>query len=487
MEERGVCKSARNIRVLVIEDDLEIQSLVQAFFQPRGYFLSFFNEAQECLTAITQHNLQADVIITDLNLPGMQGTELITRLRQAGLQQPVILITAQSSIQAACDAIQAGAFDFIVKPMNLQQLEISTQRAVQFKEILKENVTLKENLKQQIGESNESIICKSQGFKGAMDLARRVSNSWATVLITGESGTGKEVIARATHNLGERQQGPFIAINCSAIPESLLEAELFGYAKGAFTGASDKKEGLFEEANGGTLFLDEIGDLSLPLQAKLLRVLQEGKIKRIGENKMRDIQVRIVAATHKDLRAEIRAQKFREDLFFRLHVIPIHIPPLRDRKEDIIPLAEFFLRKFSSQNSSQPKKLSKEAFGFLLKHTWPGNVRELENMIERAVVLSENEMISLQDLLFETSQSESQSESFMDRSRFGSGESSAAMENFVPPGMPVEEVLKKHILMTLHHNGGSREKTAKMLRIDRKTLYRKLLQYGYNSGPSQQM
>ncbi|MEZ0392843.1 MAG: sigma-54-dependent transcriptional regulator [Pseudobdellovibrionaceae bacterium] len=484
MEERGISRSAQDIQITIVEDDVDLQDLIRAFFQPRGYSLSFFNSATDLIAETKRKNLTADVIITDLNLPEMKGTDLIAQLREWGVTLPVILITAKSSVQVACDATQAGAFDFIVKPLNLQQLEISVQRAIRFKEILHENVVLRQTLKQKTDSFHDQIIAKSAGFRAALDLAKRVSNSTANVLITGESGTGKEVVARATHDLGERKQAPFVAINCAAIPETLLEAELFGYAKGSFTGAIEKKEGLFEEAQGGTLFLDEIGDLSLPLQAKILRVLQERKIKRIGENKSRDIDVRVVTATHKDLKKEIQAKKFREDLFFRLNVIPIRIPPLRERDEDILPLAEFFLRRFAVLNGVAYKKFSKDALSFLLRHSWPGNVRELENLIERAVVLSNQPEISMQDLVVDSSSPQAASAQVAESETGGMMSQAFNLDQMsmgalqVTPGLPVEEVLKKHILNTLQFNGGSREKTARMLQIDRKTLYRKLLQYG---------
>lgn len=483
MEDRVIHRSAQDIQIIVIEDDEDLQHLIRAYFQPRGYTLSFFQTAKELISESKRSQLTADVIITDLNLPEIRGTDLISHLREWGVTLPVILMTAKSSIQAACDAIQAGAFDFIVKPLNLQQLEISVQRAIRFKEILHENGVLRQTLRQKTDSFHDNIVAKSPGFRAALDLAKRVSNSTANVLIIGESGTGKEVVARATHDLGERKKAPFIAINCAAIPESLLEAELFGYAKGSFTGAIDKKEGLFEEASGGTLFLDEIGDLSLPLQAKLLRVLQERKIKRIGENRPRDINARIVTATHKDLKKEVQEKNFREDLYFRLNVIPIRIPPLRERDEDILPLAEFFLKRFAALNGMPAKKFTKEALNFLIRHQWPGNVRELENMIERAVVLSNHAEITLEDLGGESLVQTSVSPNAMTFSQ-ATAENNPIFEKINPdavqfyPGLPVEEVLKKHILNTLQYNGGSREKTAKMLQIDRKTLYRKLLQYG---------
>lgn len=481
MEDRVINRSARDIQIVVIEDDEDIQDLIRAYFHPRGYSLTAFRTVKELIAESKRSHLTADVIVTDLNLPEIKGTELITQLRDWGVTLPVILMTAKSSIQAACEAIQAGAFDFIVKPLNLQQLEISVQRAVRFKEIIQENGVLRQSLKQKTESFYDNIIAKSPGFRGALDLARRVSNSTANVLINGESGTGKEVIARATHDLGERKKAPFIAINCAAIPENLLEAELFGYAKGSFTGAIDKKEGLFEEAGVGTVFLDEIGDLTLPLQAKILRVLQERKIKRIGENKPRDIAARIVTATHKDLKKEVQAKRFREDLYFRLNVIPIRIPPLRERDEDILPLADFFLKKFSALNGVPLKRFSKEALNFMIRHPWPGNVRELENMIERAVVLSGNAEITVEDLGGEQAIGPVQTQS---QSLMTPGLEQNVIFEKVPseavqftPGLSIEEVLRRHILNTLQFNGGSREKTAKMLQIDRKTLYRKLLQY----------
>ena len=291
-----------------------------------------------------------------------------------------------------------------------------------------------------------------------------MASSTANVFIFGESGTGKEVIARTIHNMGNRAKNPFIAINCSAIPENLLESELFGYAKGAFTGAADKKVGLFEEAEGGTLFLDEIGDMNLQLQAKLLRVLQERKIKRIGENQMRNIDVRIISATHKDVKKEVQENQFREDLFFRLNVIPIRIPPLRERKEDILPLAEFFLRKFAALNQSAVKSFSKDALEKLLVNPWKGNVRELENSVERAVVLCSKNQIESDDLDDFEAESLSSDTSIKFDLR-------PMVEEKV---LTADRMMKLYIKHVLERNKGAKEKTAKDLNIDRKTLYRKL-------------
>src|SRR5690606_7932481 len=294
---------------------------------------------------------------------------------------PVLLMTADNSIESAMEAVEAGAYDYVVKPLHFAQLNLSLQRAVRLKSVQDEVKTLRSYVEPK--NVLDKYVFKSQKMINILDIAKRVADSSATVLIHGESGTGKEVVARAVRALGRFKEKPFVAINCSAIPETLLESELFGHAKGSFTGAIIKKHGLFEEAEGGILFLDEIGDLSMSLQAKLLRVLQEKKIKRVGENDYVDINVRILAATHKDLRKAVEEGSFREDLYFRLNVIPIVIPPLRERREDILPLAQMFLRKFSKENN-RTLTFSKSAVDYMLHFPWQGNVRELENAIERA-------------------------------------------------------------------------------------------------------
>lgn len=457
-------------RIAVIEDDPDMQELLSAFFRPKGYTLKPYEEAAELLKDI-QRGVSYDVILTDLNLPKMNGIEFTERARDLGVTAPIVLITAEKNAETAAKAIQAGAYDFVVKPIHFPQLLVSVERALYLRQIKAENETLKTVVATKEGTSFDGIIVKSQGFLRVIELAKRVSNSMASVFISGETGTGKEVVARAIHNYSERRNFPFVAINCSAIPENLLESELFGHARGAFTGAVDKKVGLFEEAAGGTLFLDEIGDLSLPLQAKLLRVLQERKIKRIGENQMRPIDVRVISATHKDLQKEVRENRFRDDLYFRLNVIPISIPPLRDRKEDIIPLAEFFLKKFAAMNSKKVNGFSKPAMEYLLKRKYKGNVRELENMIERAVVLCTSEFIELEDVSFEDFEvvgedSEGQSaQSGSPFSFFDSGDGRIK---------PLEYLTNQYVLYALKKNQGAKDKTAKELGIDRKTLYRRI-------------
>ncbi|MFZ3230369.1 MAG: sigma-54 dependent transcriptional regulator [Pseudobdellovibrio sp.] len=451
-------------KILVIEDDVDSQDLLVGFFKPRGYEVIVYDDAQKALNDLQKNSVMCDIIMTDLMLPTISGIEFTKKFKEFQIDIPIIVMTAHKKVEIAIEAIQAGAYDFVVKPLHFPQLLISVERALHLVNIKRENSTLKTAVQLHAGVSSiDGIIGKSPGFRQALDLARRVSKSTSSVLITGESGTGKEIIAKSIHNLGSRKKSNFVAINCSSIPENLLESELFGHSKGAFTGAAEKRIGLFEEADGGTLFLDEIGDLSITLQAKLLRVLQERKIKRIGENVFRSIDVRIISATHKDLRKEIIDGKFREDLFFRLNVIPIWIPPLRERKEDIVPLADFFLRKFAAINESKAKSFSKDALEVLLNNSWAGNVRELENTIERAVVLTENDMILASDI---SSMEHVKTKNTLE-----------ALDFKIITGdkiLTIDELTKLYVKYVLNINQGAKEKTARDLNIDRKTLYRRL-------------
>ena len=393
----------RKPRLLVIEDDPDLSDVLVSYFSTRGYEMIHYVNPERALIDELESlrpTGSIDVVLTDLRLPGMDGMEFIQRLKRMNPHLPILLMTAHSSVEVALRAIESGAFDFAVKPLHFPQLAVSVERALHFHNLERENVQLRSAV--QSKRSGDGMIGRSPKILAVAELAKRVSSSLATVLIQGESGSGKEVVANLIHRSGSRKDQPFVAINCSAIPETLLESELFGYGKGAFTGANDKKVGLFEEANQGTLFLDEIGDLSLPLQAKLLRVLQERKIKRVGENQYRNIDVRVIVATHKDLQKEVREGRFREDLFFRLNVIPINIPPLRDRKEDILLLAEHFLSLYRGQNQN-PNGVPIRGFSLsarqrFLELPWRGNVRELENAIERAVVLCGREWIEAEDL-----------------------------------------------------------------------------------------
>ncbi len=450
--------------LVIIDDDVDLLELLSSFFRQRGYNVSTYEDARTALADIESKKINVDVVISDLKLPVMSGVEFIKRIRTFNSVLPIILMTAEGSLEIAVEAIGAGAYDFVLKPLHVPQLLISVQRALFLNQVQFENSNLKSLFSEQDFLGLKGVIGKSAGFKKAMELAKRVSSSQANIIIFGESGSGKEVVAKAVHELGDRKSGPFVAINCSAIPENLLESELFGYAKGAFTGAVGSKIGLFEEANKGTLFLDEIGDLALPLQAKLLRVLQERKIKRIGENQTRDITARVICATHKDLKKEVEKGNFREDLYFRLNVIPISMPPLRERKEDIIPLSEYFLKKFSIINNANILGFTKQAIKRLESLPWKGNVRELENAIERAVVLSNSEYVDVDDL--------PNAENGLSELGPEAGQNGAIFSIYSV--MPLEEMSKKYIDYIFKKNGFAKEQTAKELGIDRKTLYRKL-------------
>lgn len=459
-----------NKQILLIEDDVDLAEVIIAFFRQKGIKVFHYENPLSAFSDLMSHQLRVDAILSDLNLPQLSGLELIKKLNASGLTTPIILVTVSNDVDIAVQAIQAGAYDFVVKPLHFPQLYISVQRAFRLNKLSAENQTLKKAVELSRGINLEGIVGKSEKIKTVLELAKRAAKSTATIFITGESGVGKEVFAKAIHQWSPRKNAPLVAINCSAIPENLLESELFGHAKGAFTGATEKKIGLFEEAEGGTLFLDEIGDLNLPLQAKLLRVLQDRKIRRIGENQMRSVDVRVITATHKDLRTEVKEKRFREDLFFRLNVIPVHVPPLRDRKEDIIPLAEFFLKKYNALNNTEIASFSQSAKEFLLKQLWKGNVRELENAIERAVVLSTSNEIDVDALtmLDEMKEIESEAESI------SSASSNSFIFKYGDQFAPLEEIEKKYIQHIFEKNNRVRESTARILGIDRKTLYRKL-------------
>lgn len=522
-------------RVLLLEDDIDLQELIKDYYTPRGFTITAYSDpllALKELEACPKPEEIYDLIISDIRMPRMDGLEFTARVKKLAPDLPIIITTAHGGVEVALQAIEAGAYDFVVKPLHFPQLNVSIERALRLRQLQQENQTLRSAV--HANSSFEGVIGKSPAIQYVFDLAKRVANSSATVLIHGESGTGKEVVARAIHHFSNRRKAPFIAINCSAIPETLLESELFGHSKGAFTGAADKKIGLFEEAEGGVLFLDEIGDLALSLQAKLLRVLQDRKIKRIGENQFRPIDVRILTATHKDLNQEVREKRFREDLFFRLNVIPIYIPPLRERRQDILALAEHFLKRFSAQNQSQVKGFTPAAIEHLLSLPWRGNVRELENAIERAIVLCsqrEIDVIDLPSLETGTFLSEIYSGSPLHYSGNSSGSSSAteispaqSSQTVMPPMNAVRENPGLRVLSNTPNTGpnfdedhlrsftlrfpegklptldecdmeyidyilkrthGVKEQAARILNIDRKTLYRRVKELNQKKLPNE--
>lgn len=455
-------------RILAVDDDREMRTLLHDFLGKEGYSVTSLSSAVEALQLIRERVAQGtepfDLVISDIKMAQMDGMQFLSTLKSEIPELPVILVTGHGSIDTAIEAMRKGAFHYLVKPFKLSEVSINVERAIEKRTLSLDVQRLRKELKQ--GWGLKDIIGKSAGMKSVFDLVERVADSTANILIQGESGTGKEVVARAIHSLGPRAKQPFIAINCTAIPEALLESELFGHAKGSFTGAAGQKKGLFEEADGGTLFLDEIGDMSPSLQSKLLRVLQERKIRPVGANNFVDVDVRIIAATHKDLKAGIRENTFREDLFYRLSVIPILIPPLRERTDDIPLLAEHFLEKYSVANavngSPRVRNLSKGALAKLLRFRWQGNVRELENVIERAVVLARGSVIEESDL------PESDVGNVEDTFKGLSGD--------FPTLSQLEE---RYIGVVLRKTAGRKDRAAQILGVNRRTLYRKEREYGF--------
>lgn len=468
---------AQKRKALVIDDDSEMRSMVSDFLVSRGFEVTQAPHAVEALERLTRGDyaqpgiddpcFNLDVIVSDLNMPDMSGIEFIEKIKKIPSDVPIILVTAFGSIETAIEAIRKGAYDYTTKPFKLAEFGVTVDRAATYRALRKENLNLRKVANEQT--SFGQIIGKSPGMREVFDLISRVADASASVLIVGESGTGKERVARAIHDQGVRRGKRFVAINCTAIPDTLLESELFGHAKGAFTGAISRKRGLFEEAEGGTVFLDEIGDMDLGLQAKLLRVLQERKIRAVGENFDRDIDVRIIAASHKDLKKAIKNGSFREDLYYRLAVIPVVIPPLRHRREDIPLLANHFLKKYARMNGSQVSSISSDAMSALMSMPWEGNVRELENLIERTVVLCRGKEITVADL---PRGSKSDAESFFEGELAG---------GTFPT---LEDLERRYMKLVLDKTGGRKEKAAQILGINRRTLYRKERDYGFVAADS---
>jgi DNA-binding NtrC family response regulator len=447
--------------VVVIDDDPQMRSLLIDHLEINNYTVKAFDDGLHAMKFLLGNDpevSQVDLVLTDIRMPEVDGISVLRQLKPQRPDIPVIIMTAHASVETAVEGLRKGAFDYIMKPFKLSEITHSIGRAVTFGRLQRQNKVLSSELKKTWNRND--IVGKSSAIQQIFELIESVAPAQSNILITGESGTGKEVVAKAIHNRSPRSKKPFVAINCTAIPDTLLESELFGHAKGAFTGATERKKGLFEEAEGGTLFLDEIGDLDMSLQAKLLRVLQERKIKAVGDTQMKDIDVRIVAATHKDLKKAIKEGNFREDLYFRLSVIPIVVPPLRHRQEDIPLLAQHFLNKYSVLNNKLVTGFSFEALQKLMAMPWPGNVRELENLIERLVVLTKNSAIQANEI---PSGDEKGHESFY-------GEATQDSPT-------LEELEKRYIQAVLERTGGRKEKAAQILGINRRTLYRKQKDY----------
>lgn len=383
-----------NGKILIVDDEAIQRDIVRDILEDQGYDVAAVSNGVEALTYI--RTSPVDVVLSDLRMPGMDGVELLQQIKTFDSEIVVVVITAYGSLESAVDAVKKGAYDYLAKPLGKEQLTLVVERALSRKQLADENRSLRRELQERYEFHN--IIGHSPQMQDVFKMVDKIAPSESTVIIYGESGTGKELIARALHSHSKRRNQRFLAVNCAAIPDTLLESEMFGYEKGAFTGANTQKKGLFEEADGGTLFLDEIGDLEITLQAKLLRVLQEGEFQRVGGTKTLKVNVRLLAATNKNLEEEAREGRFRQDLYYRLNVVPIFLPPLRARKEDIPSLAAHFLEKFNAKHGKQVKRIASSVMKRFLDYRWDGNVRELESVIERSVILADHDTIEMDTL-----------------------------------------------------------------------------------------
>ncbi len=441
--------------VLVVDDDRAHRTMLKTLLSGWGYIIF---EADDGDTAIEKVREQGfDLILMDVRMMRMSGIEALHEIKTINPAIPVIIMTAFSSVESAVEALKRGAYDYLTKPLDFDELQIIIERAMEHRQLREENLRLRENLGVRFDRQN--IIGRSAAMEKLMETVAQVAPSDATVLLTGESGTGKELIAGAIHFNSLRKKEPFVKINCAAITETLLESELFGHEKGSFTGAERRKEGKFRQADGGSIFLDEVSEMSLAMQVKLLRVLQEREIVRVGGDEVIKIDVRIIAATNRNLIEEVEKRKFREDLFYRLNVVSMNMPSLRERREDIPLLAQHFLTQFAEKNHKDIKGLTPQAMDSLLKYSWPGNIREVMNTIERAVVLSRAEYLDEGDL------------SLIVRNEH-------AAQHINQGNMPLEDVERNTVLETLEAAAGNKSEAARRLGITRRTLHKKLKKYG---------
>jgi two-component system response regulator HydG len=446
--------------VLVVDDDPAHRTMLRTLLTGWGYTIF---EADDGSTAIEKAHDQAfDLILMDIRMIKVSGIEALHEIKAFNPSIPIIIMTAYSSVENAVEALKSGAYDYLTKPLDFDELRLAMERAMDHRQLKEENRLLRESLGSHFDRQN--IIGRSPAMVTLLETVAQVASSEATVLIMGDSGTGKEMIAGAIHYNSTRKEGPFVKINCAAITETLLESELFGHEKGAFTGAHRRKEGRFRLAHGGSIFLDEISEMSLSMQVKVLRVLQEREITRVGGEEVIHVDVRVIAATNKDLLEEIQAGRFREDLFYRLNVVTLNVPALKDRKQDIPLLAQHFLTTFSEKNKKEMKGITPQAMDRMLKHDWPGNVRELMNAVERGVVLSTSEYLDEKELPFLPKEATSGDQ--------------AGSEVAIPADLPLEEVEKASILKTLEAAGGNKSEASRRLGITRRTLHKKLKKYG---------
>jgi DNA-binding NtrC family response regulator len=439
----------KRTKIIVVDDEDIVRESLHDWLDGVGYDVEVAASAEEALEILKKKKI--NIMIADLVMPGMNGIELMKEAKKIYPTLAAVIITAHATIQTAITAIREGAFDYIEKPFCPEKVELLIEKLVEHQDLIEENIALRRQIREKF--QFEGIIAKSSKMLKIFELIKTVAPTNATVLITGETGTGKEIVARAIHHQSKRQNKLFIATSCAALAESLLESELFGHEKGSFTGAVGRKKGKFEAADKGTLFLDEIGEINANTQIHLLRALEEKKITRIGSNEEIAVDVRVITATNKDLRNMVLEGRFREDLYYRLKVVTINLPPLKERREDILPLAEHFLKKYTEENNKDVLKFSPGVIEFMLNYSWPGNVRELENMIEHGVILSKDKAVTMaelpQDIIHPTIQKEK----------------------------TIEAVTKNHILNVLEETKGNITKAAAILGIRRMTLYNKLKKY----------
>lgn len=442
------------IEVLVVDDEKPTRVLMERELPQSGCKVVAVSSGEEALDTLARHEF--DVVLLDLKMPGLGGVETLRRIRASGVTAEVVVLTGHPDVDTAIEAMKLGAYDYLTKPFKLSEVEGVLKRAAEKRQLQRENIALRRIVDQ--GDTGHVILGESSAMRSLLEMVHRVAASNAPVLISGETGTGKGLIAKALHHASPRAKQPFLAINCSAFQDQLLESELFGHEKGAFTGAASAKAGLFEVADGGAVFLDEVAEMSPAMQAKLLQVLDTGELRRVGGTRQRRVDTRILAATNKDLHGEVRAYRFREDLFFRLNVVNLSVPPLRERREDIPILTAHFLRQFQLPGQP-PKSLSPAALGLLTRYGWPGNVRELANTIERLVLLTPGTIIEPEDL----------------PSNIRPGVEVPSQAEEVP--LPLAEVERLSIIRALRYTGGKKAPAARLLGVDVKTLSHKIRRY----------
>jgi two-component system response regulator HydG len=441
--------------ILIADDEESHRLMLRAHLEGEGFEIVEAFDGQDAIAKVNERVF--DLVLMDIRMPIIDGMEALRRIKEVNPTIPVIMMTAYGSIDSAVKALQSGAEDYLTKPLDMDELIIKVKKTLRYHQLEEENILYRERLGIRFDFSN--IIGKSPKMRELFETLSMVAPTEATVLLLGESGTGKEIIANAIHENSPRREKPYVKVNCAALPETLLESELFGHEKGAFTGAIDKKKGRFERADGGTIFLDEIGEMSLPTQTKILRVLQEREFEPVGGTKTIKVDVRIIAATNKHLEEEVSKGRFREDLYYRINVVPITIPPLRERREDIPLLAEHFLRIYSEKNRRTIRGLGQGVMQGFIQYNWPGNVREIENIVERMVIMSKGDTITLDDLPPALAGRQQEEES-------------------TPPPTSLRDVERETIVKTLQQTGGNRTRTAAILGITRKTLQNKIKEYG---------